>query len=109
MTDPFSLDEEYSHRCKDVVCSCRTPGQIFRDWHCSDDNVCGTKTEYQQHNVLGFPPKRSRDMLKKKTLELVDEQILNITADGEVFVIAAKSRVINLKDVINYELSGVPP
>ena len=48
-------------------------------------------------------------MVKKKTLELVDEKILNITADVEVFVIAAKSRVINLKDVISYELSGVPP
>ncbi len=40
-------------------------------------------------------------MVKKKTLELVDEKILNITAEGEVFVIAAKSRVINLKDVIS--------
>ena len=51
-------------------------------------------------------------MVKKKTVKLVDEKVLIINADGEVFgrlVIATKSRVINLKHVISYELSGVPP
>ena len=43
-------------------------------------------------------------MVKKKTVKLVDENVININADGEVFgrlVMAAKSRVINLKDVIS--------
>ena len=64
MTDPFSVNEDedvafdqYSHRCKDSVCSCRTLGQLLRERHCSDEHVCGTKTEYEQHKLLGFPPK----------------------------------------------------
>ena len=47
-------------------------------------------------------------MVKKKTVKLVDDKVLNIIADGEVFgrlVIAAKSRVINMKDVISYATS----
>ena len=50
-------------------------------------------------------------MVKKKTVKLVDEKVLDTNSDCELFgrlVIAAKSRVINLKDVISYELSGVP-
>ena len=51
MTDPFSLDE-------DAVCSYRTSGQLFEIGTARSDNkVCGTETDYQQHNVLGFPPK----------------------------------------------------
>ena len=44
-------------------------------------------------------------------MKLVDEKVLTINADRELFcrlVIAAKSRDINLKDVLSYELSAVP-
>ena len=48
-------------------------------------------------------------LVKKKTVKLVDENVITGNADGELFgrlVIAAKSRDINLKDVLNYELSA---
>ena len=50
-------------------------------------------------------------LVNKKTVKLVYEKVLFITADRELFgrlVITAKSRVINLKDVLGYELSAVP-
>ena len=50
-------------------------------------------------------------LVKKKTVKLVDEKVLTSNADHERFgrlVIGAKSRDINLKDVLSYELSAVP-
>ena len=44
-------------------------------------------------------------------MKLVNEKVLNINSDCELFsrlVVAAKSRGINLKDVLSYELSVVP-
>ena len=43
-------------------------------------------------------------LVKTKTVKLVDEKVLNINAEREVFsrlVIVAKPRVINLKDVVS--------
>ena len=68
MTDPFSLDEddddEISHLIK-IATDVRMPfaltERVFSSFEIgtarSDNKVCGTETEYQQHNVLGFPPK----------------------------------------------------
>ena len=101
---------------KDDVFSCRTPGQFLRDiCHCSDGNVCGTETEYQQRTVLGFLSKLKintfASLVKKRTVKLVNEKVLTINADHELFgrlVIASISRDIHLKDVLSYDLSAIP-
>ena len=115
MTDPFSLDEEdddISPLIK-IATDIRMPfalterlvsslrlallGQITK--------VCGTETDYQQHNVLGFPPKsEDQDICFTGQEENGEtglwDKVVVINADRELFgrlVIAAKSRVINLK------------
>ncbi len=99
MTDPFSLDE-------DAVCSYRTSGQLFEIGTARSDNkVCGTETEYQQHNILGFPPKsEDQDICFTGQEENGEtglwDKVIVINADRELYgrlVIAANSRVINLK------------
>ena len=67
MTDPFSLDEDDDEispliniatgvRMPFILTECLVSSfEIITAQ--SDDNVCGTDTEYKQHNVLAFPPK----------------------------------------------------
>ena len=50
-------------------------------------------------------------MAKRTKVKAVKEKIISISADRNLFgrlVIAAKSRDINLREVISYELSAVP-
>ena len=50
-------------------------------------------------------------LAQKRQVKTADEKVQNITADRELFgrlIIAAKSRDVDLKEVLTYELSAVP-
>ncbi len=50
-------------------------------------------------------------MIKKRKTKAVDEKIVSISADRDLFgrlVIVAITRSVNLKEVLSYELSAVP-
>ena len=94
-----------SHGCKYAVCSYRTSGQLFEIGIArSDDNVLEQRQNNNNTKFWDSLPnleiKIFASQVKKKTAKLVYEKVLVSNADRELFcrlVIAAKSRVINLK------------
>ena len=109
MTDPFSMKEEGDDISPminiatgvrmPVVLTERLVSYFEIGTAQSDDKMCGTETEYQQHNVLGFlrnvKINTFASLVKKKTLKLVYEKVHVINDDRELFcrlVFAAKSR-----------------
>ena len=60
---------------------------------------------------LNFSQVHATTLSKKKTAKLTDEKVITLSADRELFgrlLITGKSRDINLRELLSYELSTVP-
>ena len=124
MTDPFSLDEDDADVSPliNIATGVRMPFALAERLVSSFDIGTDQMTMFVEQrldtnnttfwdSLPNLKIKTFASLVKKKTVKLVDEKVITINADRELFgrlVIAAKSRDINLKDVLSYELSAVP-
>ena len=124
MTDPFSVneDEDDISPLINIATGVRMPFAHAERLVSSFENGTAQMNMFVEQrlntnntnfwdSLPNLKIKTFASLVKKKTVKLVDEKVLTINADRELFgrlVIAAKSRDINLKDVLSYELSAVP-
>ena len=124
MTDPFSLDEDDADVSPliNIATGVRMPFALAERLVSSCDIGTDQMTMFVKQrldtnntkfwdSLPNLKIKTFASLVKKKTVKLVDEKVLTINADRELFgrlVIAAKSRDINLNDVLSYELSAIP-
>ena len=125
MTDPFSADEDeddispliniatfvrMSVALAERLVSSLVNGTAQMTMFVEEQRL-NTNSTNCWYSLPNLNIKTFASLVKKKTVKLVDEKVLTTNADRELFgrlVIAAKSRDINLKYVLSYELSTVP-
>ena len=124
MSDPFSSNENEDDISPliNIATGVRMPFALAERLVSSFENGTAQMTMFVEQrlntnntnfwdSLPNLKIKTFASLVKKKTLKLVDEKVLTINADRELFgrlVIAAKSRDINMKDVLSYALSAVP-
>lgn len=124
MTDPFSLDEEEDgalplvNIATGVVMPSDTASHLLNSYNTGTTQMMEFVEQRLNTNKVKFfdaipnlKIKTFASLAKKKMVKTADEKVLTVGADRDLFgrlVIAARSRDIDLRDVLSYELTTVP-